>query len=287
MRAAKRIVSTSFWEDDKIVKFSPEDKYFYLYLLTNPHTTQLGIYKFIPKIAAFEIGFSIESVMVLLDRFENDYDMIRYSEDTCEIAIKNFLVHSVLKGGKPVLDCLITEEKQVKDKTLLEYIYNNLNSKYIENLTVREYVEHLDNIFSNNENENERIVLLRNLAISCEKKPKNAKPDDLNRKDCQAEADAMFDSLWKLYPRKLGKGSVKPATKRRLYGIGFDRMKKAIDKFKADMDGRDVQYIMYGSTFFNSGYVDYLDENYDYDESSPRVDDISEPKRGISGAILE
>ena len=64
MKSVKRIVSTSFWEDEKIVNmFTPEDKYFYLYLLTNPRTSQLGVYKFVPKLAAFDLGYSVDTVL--------------------------------------------------------------------------------------------------------------------------------------------------------------------------------------------------------------------------------
>ena len=158
MRAVNRTINTSFWEDEKIVNlFSPEDKYFYLYLLTNPHTTQLGIYKLVPKTAAFELGYSIETVVGLLDRFESKYEVIRYSKDTCEVAIKNFLRHSIIKGGKPVMDCLLKEERYIEDRSLLLYIYNNINTKDNINNTVKEYLEHIKDIYIN-DNDNERYV---------------------------------------------------------------------------------------------------------------------------------
>lgn len=129
----KRIVSTGFWNDNKVVdSFSPEDKYFMLYLLTNPHTTQLGIYEFNKKIMAFELGYSIEAVTVLLDRFENTYGIIKLSEKTNELAILNFLRHSIVKGGAPVRDCLIKEMKRVKDKNLINIIFAHI--KKFENL---------------------------------------------------------------------------------------------------------------------------------------------------------
>ena len=165
MKPINRVVSTSFWEDEKIVNdFSPEDKYFYLYLITNPHTSQLGVYKLVPKTAAFELGYSKEAVMVLLERFENKYDMIRYNKETCEVAIKNYLKHSVVKGGKPVMDCLIKEESRVEDKTLLEYVYDNNIYKDNLNITVKDYLIHLGNLLNknindnDNDNDNERIV---------------------------------------------------------------------------------------------------------------------------------
>ena len=160
--AVKRIVSTSFWTDSKVDLFSPEDKYFMLYLLTNPHTTQLGIYELSKKHAAFELGYSVESVSVLLDRFENKYEIIKYSEETKEIAIKNYLKHSIVSGGKPVYDCLMKELKQVKDENLIRYICDaNENN---ENSTVKEFIKDVKSnpiyniLYKENENDNERNV---------------------------------------------------------------------------------------------------------------------------------
>ena len=95
----KRAVDTEFWKDSKVDEFTPEDKYFMLYLLTNPSTTQLGIYELSIKQAAYHLGYSKEAVRVLIDRFQKAYGVIFYSEETSEIAIKNFLRHSIVKGG--------------------------------------------------------------------------------------------------------------------------------------------------------------------------------------------
>lgn len=162
--ATKRIVSTSFWTDRKVDMFSPEDKYFMLYLLTNPHTTQLGIYEFSIKHAAFELGYSTETVVALLDRFENRYKIIMYSDEYGEIAIKNYLKHSIVKGGKPVLDCLKKELNQVKCMKMVKFIANaNKNS---ENETVLQFINYIKETYNNilndneydNDNDNERIV---------------------------------------------------------------------------------------------------------------------------------
>ena len=78
MLAVKRVVDTDFWNDSKVSDiFSAEDKYFMLYLLTNPHTTQLGIYELPISKAANELGYSKDVVRVLIDRFENKYDLIK------------------------------------------------------------------------------------------------------------------------------------------------------------------------------------------------------------------
>ena len=158
MKSIKRIVDTGFWSDEKVMNFSPEDKYFWLFLLTNEYTTQLGIYYLPIKKAALDLGYSVESVEVLLERFEHKYELIKYSKLTDEVAINNYLLYSIVKGGKPVYDCLIKEQSQVKDKRLLEHVYNHLSNKDINNNTVLDYINNLSIYINDNDNDNERIV---------------------------------------------------------------------------------------------------------------------------------
>ena len=74
--SVKRVVDTDFWNDSKVSDlFSAEDKYFMLYLLTNPHTTQLGIYELPISKAANELGYSKDVVKVLLERFEDEIQL--------------------------------------------------------------------------------------------------------------------------------------------------------------------------------------------------------------------
>jgi hypothetical protein len=168
----KRVVDTSFWTDGKIDAFSAEDKYFMLYLLTNPFTTQLGIYEISIKQAAFQLGYSKDSVNVLLDRFASKYGVIFYSEDpdglTVEIAIKNFLRHSIIKGGAPVRDCLIKEMSKVKNRELIAKVFTHIKGNENLNETVKNIIDEYEKKngilnYSNekqndNENENENDV---------------------------------------------------------------------------------------------------------------------------------
>lgn len=136
----KRIVDTSFWTDGKVDEFSPEDKYFMLYLLTNPFSTQLGIYEISIKQVAFQLGYSMDAVKVLIDRFETKYGMIFFSPSTNEIAIKNFLRHSIIKGGAPVRDCLIKEIKKVKNKELVARVFLHIKDSENLNETVQKII---------------------------------------------------------------------------------------------------------------------------------------------------
>ena len=182
--AIYRVINTDIWDDEMVSNFSVEDRYFWLYLLTNPHTTQLGVYHLPLKKACVELGYNADVVTVLLRRFETTYKLIKFNAETSEVAIKNFLKHSILKGGKPVMDCLTKEEKKVKDKELIIWMMDNIDMRIqneeITNKTVCEFIEYLkekypkENINSNsldnsnlkvinknindNDNDNERIV---------------------------------------------------------------------------------------------------------------------------------
>jgi len=79
----------------------------------------------------------------------------------------------------------------------------------------------------------------------------------------KADVDAFFESVWELYPVKKGKGQVSDTKRKALFKVGYDNLERAINRYltelKKDASWRKPQN---GSTFFNSGYVDYLDENY-------------------------
>ena len=159
----KRVVDTSFWTDGKVDEFTPEDKYFMLYLLTNPYTRQLGIYEISIKQVAFHLGYSVEAVKALIERFEKKYGIIAFSPETNEIAIINFLRHSVVKGGKPVEDCIKLDMTKVKNKSLIDYVFSKLKGNDDLNVTVKKVINDYFNEINNengndNDNDNERIV---------------------------------------------------------------------------------------------------------------------------------
>ena len=133
--AIYRHVHVEFWKDPKVLEeLTPEDKLFFIYLLTNPNTTQIGVYKITKKQIAFELGYSIESVNALMDRFINNYGFIKYNNDTREIAIKNWGKYNLNKLGKPMIDCIKSELKNVNDKYLLEFVKGSISKSEIVTL---------------------------------------------------------------------------------------------------------------------------------------------------------
>jgi len=111
-------------------ELTPEQKYFYLFLLTNDKTKQCGIYEITKRQICYDTGYNIDTVSKLLEYFING-NKIRYNTETNEIAIKNWKKYNDSASPK-VQSCINQELKSVKDKTLIEYLYS-MDTKSQEN----------------------------------------------------------------------------------------------------------------------------------------------------------
>ena len=125
--AIYRTIQMSFWTDTKVVdSFSPEDKYFYLYLMTNPHTNLAGCYEVSMKQVADETGYAKETVEKLIERMEETHKVIRYSKTTKEILILNWSKYNWTKSAdfqKP----LLREIDAVKDAGFKAYLEESID----------------------------------------------------------------------------------------------------------------------------------------------------------------
>ena len=71
------------------------------------------------------------------------------------MAIKNYLKHSIVKGGKPVEDLLVKEIIEVKDTSLLKYVHDSLADTKDLNASVLKIIPLLNDNDNDNDNENE------------------------------------------------------------------------------------------------------------------------------------
>ena len=304
MADVARVVRTSFWTSKMAMDmFSAEDTYFMLYLMTNPHTTQLGIYPINKKYMCIEFKHSIESINSLLDRFENKYKIIKYSSETNEIAIKNYLENSIIKGGKPVEDCLIKEISKVQDKNLLEFVYQYLVSCKTLKDTVVKILPLLHCVNDNdkendNDNDNERYVdasyeeynseaanaeVFESNDVVPKKKKKTKKPT----LELTEEEKNKFQTMVSFYPNQTH-DIYKISNKQRkaiLDTVSVDEMKRAIQRYVDSKE--DWRYYKDISTWFLGAYIGYTDAEWnkshpqdtlektppdsDYDENGVRI----------------
>ncbi len=134
--AVYRQVQTAFWQDDFVLQLTPEEKYFYLYLLTNSKTKQCGIYQLPMQVIIMETGYNQETAEKLLKRFW-DYGKIIYNNRTKEIAILNWRKYNPMESPK-IRACVEKELKEVKDKSLIETLYpchGNISSTELSDLS--------------------------------------------------------------------------------------------------------------------------------------------------------
>ena len=125
--ALYRTISTSFWTDSKVIDdFTPEDRYFYLYLFTNPHTTICGCYEISLKQIASETGYSLESVQNLVNRFKIVHKVIGYSQETKEILLLNW--HKYNWSDSDRLKRAVTKEvSEIKCPSFKKYLEDILD----------------------------------------------------------------------------------------------------------------------------------------------------------------
>ena len=83
-----RTIRPKFWTDSKVSEnFTVEDRYMFLYLLTNPHTTICGVYEISFKQMIVETGYDEARIRKILDRLINVHGVIDFDSETREIII--------------------------------------------------------------------------------------------------------------------------------------------------------------------------------------------------------
>jgi len=117
-----RTVSTAFWTDSKVVDdFTSEDRYFYLYLFTNPHTNLCGCYEISVRQISNEIGYSKNAVENLIDRFARIHKVIAYDPESKELLLINWSKYN-WTGSDKFQKALIKEILSVKNEEFKQYL---------------------------------------------------------------------------------------------------------------------------------------------------------------------
>ncbi|MZQ75231.1 MAG: DnaD domain protein [Peptoclostridium sp.] len=185
--ARYRQVHTSFWQDGFVLELTPEEKYFYLYLMTNSKTNQCGIYELPKRIIETETGYNRETVDKLLQRFIG-YGKIRYCEDTREIILLNWNKYNFI-NSKKVIACMEKELKGIKNSEFLRLFQDGLiEAGYPVDTVSIPYAYPMDRlgIDSGEEREEERE----------EEENKNKKEKKKEKEDLSSSA-ALYDKDFK------------------------------------------------------------------------------------------
>lgn len=121
--AIYRNVQLSFWTDNKVEdEFTPEDKYFYLYLLTNPQTNICGCYEVSYSQMTRHTGYNKETIQKLLERFDKVHHVLKFNSETKEILILHWYKYNWSKSDKVMIG-IESVAKHIKSKELRDYVY--------------------------------------------------------------------------------------------------------------------------------------------------------------------
>lgn len=127
--AVYRNISMDFWTDSKVVDdFTPEDRYFHIYVLTNPHTNLCGCYEVSLKQIANETGYNTDTVCRLIERFQSVHKTLEYCKETKEILILNWFKYNWTASNK--LDKpLLKDIEAIKNEKFRDYVGGLYNQR--------------------------------------------------------------------------------------------------------------------------------------------------------------
>lgn len=215
-----RLVQTSFWNDPKVEEdLTPEDKLFFLYILTNDQTTQTGIYQITRKNMAYGLGYSVETVNALLERFIHHLDLIKYNYETRELAIKNWGRYNLRRAGKPMLDCIRAELALIKDRSLISYVGNRVHHKAVQELYIS----------ASDMQEGEQTACTYTMMQADENIEREAEEDQMRKTDVEALFDHYLSKH--IIQHKKMTTSMQRAIKARLRDYTVEELKQAIDNY--------------------------------------------------------
>lgn len=244
--AIYRTIHLSFWTDAKVDEdFTPEDKYFFLYLLTNPHTNLLGCYEIGRKQMSIETGYEVAVIDKLIARFEQIHKIVKYSKTTKELLVLNWAKYNWTSSPK-FKSALIKELCYVKDRKfkgfLEEKVYGNdtvfeekdtvsIGYKYPSDTSVTVTVT--DTV--NNKDKDKDINIIKNII------------GYLNEV-CGSSYRVTTEKTKKLIRARLNEG------------FTFDNFKTVIDKKHGEWAGTDMEQYLRPETLFGTKFEGYLNQ---------------------------
>lgn len=155
--AIYRNVQLSFWTDNKVEDdFTPEDKYFYIYLLTNPQTNICGCYEVSYSQMTRQTGYNKDTIIRLLERFDRVHKVIKFDSKTKEVLILHWYKYNWSKSEK-VLAGVLGVAKHIKSDEFRKYVNDTVDS--MKNNTVSiEYTETMETSVSDTDSVSDTVI---------------------------------------------------------------------------------------------------------------------------------
>ena len=243
---ASRSVDTELWSDSKITdEFTPEDKYFWLFLLTTRYGNLSGVFEITPQQIARDMGYSKESVENLIFRFETQHKLISYNKDTKELFIYNWYKYNWTRS--PLFE-----------KSLF---------KYIDKIKNEDFKQIVSQMYQDYKESNTVLIPYRYPTKSNTVSNTNSISTislDLDLKEETYTIEELFNDFWENYPRKVSKGQAeitfyKLKPNKELVDTMILKLQKLV---KHNWAKRDKDKIPHASTWLNAkGWLDEIEQS--------------------------
>lgn len=223
--ASYRNIQMSFWTDAKILEnFTAMEKYVYLYLLTNPHTSLCGCYEISFVTAATETALKKSDFKKHIQSLIKK-GVIAYSEETNEVLLLHWHKYNWTSSEKlrASLEKIINHVKCLEFQQYLMGLLNCTDTVSIP------YGYGTDTSVSVSVSDNNNVLDINTLKKE-------------------------FEDIWKIYPRKHGKDkALEYYIRDRKAGATYEEIGKGVFDYREFVEAENVelQYMKMGSTFFS------------------------------------
>lgn len=249
-------IERSYWQDEFILELTPEQKFFYLYLMSNSRVNTLGAYVFPLTMSTMELGYNRETVLKLLEHFAQAGKII-WDESTKEVFLLNWPKRNWNKKTA-TLRALKKDFGALKSPVLREKISAMLSAFSSE--STEESTEEQKGTNGNNEeqkgtNRNNEDMFAGIIDKREKKKENREKEKEKEDAGTVFDAAAAFEIFYKAYPNKKNK----PKARER-----WQKMKVTPELYREIMEGLeraknsqewtkdDSRYIPYPATWLNA-----------------------------------
>jgi len=91
-----RVISDQTWRCNRLSGCTIEDRYALFYFLTSPFSNVIGAYEIVPRVAASEMGWDLESQLMPVMRRLIDAGMLDFDAQANYIWVKDWWDHNGL-----------------------------------------------------------------------------------------------------------------------------------------------------------------------------------------------
>ncbi len=182
---------------------------------------------------------------------------------------------------------MTTLSRHKQDQCIQQLVDIGILERDVRGLPPKRYFRINYECLTNQFVENQQIDLLKIDKTICRKSAtskEHTNKELINKESTKANlsdsnvVNDFFERICILYPNKKGKSTISKTTKNKLFKVGEDKLKLAIEHYQKELSLETWKHPMNGSTFFNGRYTDYLQENI----PEPKKVDLSLKKNDMS-----